>query len=91
MPADITAIILTKNEEVNIEECIKSIATAVKRIIVIDSYSTDRTVEIAKRMGAEVHQHPFENYAKQYMYGVEVAKAETVWTLRIDADERLTF
>ncbi len=90
MPADITAIILTKNEEVNIEECIKSIATAVKRIIVIDSYSTDRTVEIAKRMGAEVHQHPFENYAKQYMYGVEVAKAETVWTLRIDADERLT-
>ena len=91
MPADITAIILTKNEEVNIEECIKSIATAVKRIIVIDSYSTDRTVEIAKRMGAEVHQHPFENYAKQYMYGVEVSKAETVWTLRIDADERLTF
>ena len=90
MAADITAIILTKNEEVNIEECIKSIITTVKRIVVIDSFSTDKTVEIAKRMGAEVYQHPFENYAKQYMYGVEVAKAETVWTLRIDADERLT-
>lgn len=90
MAADITAIILTKNEEVNIEECIKSIIMTVKRIVVIDSFSTDKTVEIAKRMGAEVYQHPFENYAKQYMYGVEVAKAETVWTLRIDADERLT-
>lgn len=90
MAADITAIILTKNEEVNIEDCIKSIITTVKRIIVIDSYSSDRTVEIAKQMGAEVYQHPFENYAKQYMYGVKVAKADTVWTLRIDADERLT-
>lgn len=62
MAADITAIILTKNEEVNIEECIKSIITTVKRIVVIDSFSTDKTVEIAKRMGAEVYQHPFENY-----------------------------
>ena len=50
MAADITAIILTKNEEVNIEECIKSIITTVKRIVVIDSFSTDKTVEIAKRM-----------------------------------------
>lgn len=48
MAADITAIILTKNEEVNIEECIKSIITTVKRIVVIDSFSTDKTVEIAK-------------------------------------------
>ena len=50
MAADITAIILTKNEEVNIEECIKSIIATVKRIVVIDSFSTDKTVEIAKRM-----------------------------------------
>lgn len=90
MAADITAIILTKNEEVNIKDCIKSIKDVVKRVIVIDSYSTDKTVEIATQMGAEVHQHPFENYAKQYMYGIEVADIETVWTLRIDADERLS-
>lgn len=90
MAADITAIILTKNEQVNIEDCIKSLSNTVKRIVVIDSYSKDRTVEIAEQMGAEVYKHPFENYAKQYMYGVEVAKIETVWTLRIDADERLT-
>lgn len=90
MAADITALILTKNEEINIGDCIKSIITTVKRIVVVDSYSTDKTVEIARSFGAEVYQHPFENYAKQYMYAVETAKANTVWTLRIDADERLT-
>lgn len=90
MAADITAIILTKNEEVNIEDCIRSIRNTVKRIVVIDSYSTDKTVELAQQLGAETYQHSFENYAKQYMYGVEAAKADTVWTLRIDADERLT-
>lgn len=88
--ADITAIVLTKNEEINIEDCIKSIRKIVKRIVVVDSYSSDRTVEIAESLGAEVYQHPFENYAKQYMYGVEVANTDTVWTLRIDADERFT-
>ena len=90
MQADITAIILTKNEEINIGDCIKSIKDTVKRIVVIDSYSTDCTVEIARELGAEVYQHTFENYAWQYMYGVEIAKADTIWTLRIDADERLT-
>lgn len=88
--ADITAIILTKNEEVNIGDCIASIATIVKRIIVIDSFSSDKTVEIAREAGAEVYQHYFENYAKQYMYGIQKAEIKTIWTLRIDADERLT-
>lgn len=88
--ADITAIILTKNEEINIKDCIESIKSITKRIVVIDSFSTDRTVEIAKSCGAEVYQNKFINYAKQYMYGVQIAKIDTIWTLRIDADERLT-
>ena len=90
MPADITAIILTRNEEVNIVDCIRSIISVAKRIVVVDSFSTDRTVELARNCGAEVYQHNFENYAKQYMYAVDTSKIETVWTLRIDADERLT-
>jgi len=88
--ADITAIVLTKNEEINIVDCIQSIRSVVKRVVVIDSFSTDKTVELAEELGAEVYQHPFENYARQYMYGVEKASIQTVWTLRIDADERLT-
>lgn len=90
MAADITAIILTKNEEINIADCIESIVRTVKRIVVVDSYSADRTIEIAKGYGVEVYQHPFENYARQYMYGVDIANISTMWTLRIDADERLT-
>lgn len=88
--ADLTAIILTKNEEKNIEYCIQSILPITKRILVIDSYSEDRTVELARENGAEVLQHPFENYAKQFLYGLEKTNIQTKWVLRIDADERLT-
>ena len=75
--ADITAIILTLNEEKNIEECIRSIQPVVKRIIVVDSFSTDRTVEIAKEMGAEVLQNKWVNYSTQFSYGLENANAQT--------------
>ena len=88
--ADITAIILTRNEQDYIEECIESIRNVVKRIVVVDSFSEDDTVELAKKAGAEVYQHEFFNYAKQYMYAVEIADVKTTWILRIDADERLT-
>lgn len=88
--ANITAIILTRNEEKNIGICIDSIKRTVKRIVVVDSFSEDRTVEIAKKSGAEVYQHEFYNYAKQYLYAVDIADIKTTWILRIDADERLT-
>lgn len=88
--ADLTAIILTKNEEKNIEECIRSIKGLAERIVVIDSFSTDLTTEIARGLGAEVYEHTFENYAKQFLYGMEIARITTKWVLRIDADERLT-
>lgn len=88
--ADITAIILTLNEEDYIGECIESIKSIVKRIVVIDSFSEDKTVEIAKSYGAEVYQHEFVNHARQYMYGVEIADVKTAWIFKFDADERLT-
>ncbi len=56
--ADITAIILTKNEEVNIKKCIRSIQPIVSRIVVVDSGSTDKTVEIAKSLGADILLYP---------------------------------
>jgi len=90
--ADITAIILTKNEELNIEKCIKSIQSVVKRMIVVDSGSTDQTIEIAKRLGAEIlinEMKPFY-YAKQFAYALEKGDIATKWVLRIDADEELT-
>lgn len=88
--ADITAIILTLNEEKNITECIRSIQSTVKRIVVVDSFSTDKTVEIAKELGAEVLQHKWVNYSTQFIYALENANIQTKWVFRIDADERLT-
>ena len=81
--ADITAVILTKNEEVNIEKCIRSIQPIVKRIIVVDSGSTDETVSKAKACGAEVLVNeltPFL-YAKQFLYGLEHGNITTKWVL----------
>lgn len=88
--ADITAIILTRNEEINIGDCIKSIASIARKIVVVDSFSDDKTLEIAKSMGGITYQHEFENHARQYRYAIEAAQVETQWILRIDADERLT-
>jgi len=88
--ADITAIILTKNEEKNIVDCIKSIEGFAKRVVVVDSGSDDATVEIAKQLGADVYIHPFENYSKQFNWGIDNTNIDTKWSLRLDADERFT-
>ena len=87
---DVTFIILTKNEEINIVDCLNSVVGFAKRVVVIDSGSTDKTCEIAKFMGADVYKHPFENYARQFNWGIDNTNITTKWTFRLDADERLT-
>lgn len=87
---DVTFIILTKNEALNIGDCISSIQGFAKRVVVIDSGSTDDTCKIAEELGAEVYHHPFENYARQFNWGIDNTNINTKWTFRLDADERLT-
>ena len=87
---DVTFIILTKNEEINLLDCLRSIEGFAKRVVVIDSGSTDKTCEIAKENGADVYIHPFENYARQFNWGIDNTEIDTKWTFRLDADERLT-
>lgn len=87
---DATAIVLTKNEELNLVDCLLSIKDFAKRIVVIDSGSTDRTCEIATLHGAEVYHHQFEYYAKQFNWGIDNINIDTAWIIRIDADERFT-
>lgn len=88
--ADVTAIILTKNEEQNLGDCLDSLAGFCKRVAVVDSGSTDNTRAIAEAAGAEFFVHEFENYARQFNWGIDNCGIDTRWTLRIDADERLT-
>jgi glycosyltransferase involved in cell wall biosynthesis len=86
--SSITAIILTFNEEIHIERCIKSLQSFCSRICVVDSFSTDHTVEIARHLGAEVFQNKWENnYAKQLNWGINHCQITSEWTLRVDADE----
>jgi glycosyltransferase involved in cell wall biosynthesis len=88
--ADLTAIILTKNESKNIVECLDSIKGFVKRVVIIDSGSTDNTVELAESHGADVFYNKFEYYAKQFNWGIDNTNIKTKWILRLDADERFT-
>ena len=60
----LSVTILTKNEEKNIADCIASLQWA-DEVVVFDSFSQDRTVEIAREAGATVFQHPFQNFAQQ--------------------------
>lgn len=87
---DITAVILTKNEELNIERCIDSVKGLADRIVVVDSGSTDRTVQLASELGAEIYTHPFEHYAAQFNWALDNTDIKTKWVYRIDADEAMT-
>ncbi len=63
--APVTVIVLAFNEERNLPACLESIAAWVERVIVVDSGSTDETVNVARSYGAVVESHPFENYGAQ--------------------------
>lgn len=83
----LAAVILTKNEKDHIQECIKSVSWT-GRVVVLDTYSSDNTVELAQASGAQVVQHPFENYSQIRNHALEVVDAP--WIFFIDADERCT-
>lgn len=85
---DATAIIMTKNEEKNIVDCLKSMDGFAKRCVIIDCGSTDNTVNLAKENGADVYYHDFEYYAKQFNWGIDNTDIDTEWIIRLDADER---
>lgn len=88
---DLTVLILAKNEEKNIARSVSSVRTIAKHVIVVDSGSTDRTIEIARENGAEVIQHsPFVNYATQFNWGLNNTNIDTKWIFRLDADEQVT-
>lgn len=82
----ISAIVLTKNEEKNIRECLKSLHWC-DEMIVIDDESRDQTCEIAQKSGAKVFSHPLNNnFSAQRNFGLDKASGE--WVLFVDADER---
>lgn len=83
----ISGIVIAKNEENMIADCLDSLSFC-DEIIVVDNGSEDRTVEIAKRMGAKVFDFVADDFSKLRNYGLEKAKGE--WILYVDSDERVT-
>ena len=85
---NISAVVLTKNEEENIVDCLESLSWC-NEIVVIDDNSEDRTIEIAKNYGAKVFVNSLQNdFSKQRIFGL--SKATNDWVLFVDADERVS-
>jgi len=85
----LTVIVLTRDEAIHLSRLVASFNGVSCRFVVVDSGSTDGTEELARKLGAEVHQHPFENHARQFNWALDTLTIETPWTMRMDADEYL--
>ncbi len=88
MSTKITLLIPTKNEAERIAKCILSVKELANEIIVVDSYSTDDTVNIAESLGAKVIKREFDNYSSQKNWAI--TQTSNDWILLLDADEYLT-
>ncbi len=87
---NITAIILTSNEDKHLARCIDSVRAITSDILVVDSYSTDSTEKIAEQKGATFLRRKWINYATQFNWALTQLKPNTNWVLRLDADEVIT-
>jgi glycosyltransferase involved in cell wall biosynthesis len=86
----LSVIILTYNEEVNLPACLESLRGLDCDIFVVDSGSTDRTLEIAKSYGVHIVEHPFETHARQWHWAMENLPLQYDWVLGLDADQCVT-
>ncbi len=84
----LAVVILTYNEQAHVVDCIET-ARFADQIVVFDSLSSDQTAELARTAGAQVIQHPFENYAQQRNAALDALRATADWVLFVDADERV--
>ncbi|MDG6998400.1 MAG: glycosyltransferase family 2 protein [Nitrososphaerota archaeon] len=85
---ELSVLILTRNEQHDLPKCLDSVSWC-QDIHVLDSFSEDKTVEIARRYGAHVTQHKFEGYASQRNFGLHEVHFKNQWVLMLDADERV--
>ena len=87
---NLTAIILSHNESIHLERCLQSIKDVVDTIMVVDCFSTDNTLDIARNFNAIIVQRVWTNHADQFNWALTQLESDTEWILRIDADEFLT-
>ena len=86
----ISVLVLTYNEGPNLEACLASVSSLAAEVFVVDSGSTDGTVDVAKRHGAKVITHAFETHTKQWNWALRNLPFSREWALCLDADHRVT-
>jgi glycosyltransferase involved in cell wall biosynthesis len=86
--AELSVVIITRNEEENIRRCLASVKPVAAEVVVVDSGSVDRTAEICREAGCRVFYREFDGYGMQKQFAVDQAKND--WVLSIDADEVLS-
>src|ERR1700712_2321928 len=86
----ITVFILTYNERRHIERAIRSLASLDASVVIIDSFSTDDTGELARSLGAKIVQRKFLVHAEQFQWALDNVPVDTEWIMRLDADEVLS-
>jgi glycosyltransferase involved in cell wall biosynthesis len=86
----VSVIVLTYNEQANLPDCLESLRGLHCEIFVLDSGSSDRTLDIARQYRVQIAEHPFENYARQRNWAQLNLPTTCDWLLHLDADERLT-
>ncbi|MBI9072008.1 MAG: glycosyltransferase family 2 protein [Melioribacteraceae bacterium] len=88
MVKNLSAVIITKNEETNIGRCLESIKDLVSEIVIVDSNSTDKTIEICKSYGCNISQIEWKGFGLAKKFAVDSASSD--WVFSIDADEEVT-
>src|SRR4051812_27179360 len=86
---DVAVIILTYNEAPNIEQALASVCGWAREVVILDSFSTDETLEIARSFPVTIVQHRFEDFAKQRNYALADIPVAAEWIFFLDADEWL--
>lgn len=85
----ISTVVFTLNEEINLPACLASL-TSCDDLVVVDSGSSDRTIELARAAGARVYEHSFTGFGDQRQWALESLEFKHPWVLILDADERVT-
>ncbi len=87
---NLTAIILTYNEDVHIARCLRSVSSVTNNILVVDCFSQDNTLSIARQYGVRILQHEWVSASRQFNWALSQLDPSTDWVLRLDADEYLS-
>ena len=86
----ITVLLITLNEEYHLQQCLDNLSGWSKEVCILDSFSTDKTLEIARQNGVKLLQNEFRSFGAQWNYALDSFDITTDWVMKIDPDERIS-